>query len=177
MLIDKAHTPLVISGPAAQGNLKNYSLVDKVARQLAGKIITDSTEIEAKQNGIGIEDDPDYLVDEKNHTVRLTNEGAVKAQNKLNLETLREFQLKWERYVHQAIVAHQLYKKNREYIVNNGKVLIIDDFTGRMAHGRRYPHGLHQAIEAKEMANGERVQIEDETWPYATITLQNYFHM
>jgi preprotein translocase subunit SecA len=177
MLIDKAHTPLVISGPAAQGNLKNYSLVDKVARQLAGKIITDSTEIEAKQNGIGIEDDPDYLVDENNHTVRLTNEGAVKAQNKLNLETLREFQLKWERYVHQAIVAHQLYKKNREYIVNNGKVLIIDEFTGRMAHGRRYPHGLHQAIEAKEMANGERVQIEDETWPYATITLQNYFHM
>ena len=74
-------------------------------------------------------------------------------------------------------MAHQLYKKNKEYVINNGKVVIVDEFTGRMMHGRRYSDGLHQAIEAKEVANGERVQVEEETRTYATVTFQNYFRM
>jgi preprotein translocase subunit SecA len=85
--------------------------------------------------------------------------------------------LKWEHYIRQAILAKELYKKNREYVVNNGKVIIVDEFTGRMMHGRRYSDGLHQALEAKEVANGERVQVEEETRTYATVTFQNYFRM
>jgi preprotein translocase subunit SecA len=177
ILIDEARTPLIISGPAEEGALQKYSIVDKVARQLKGRIVTDKEEMEAKQQGIDLEEGFDYLVDEKNHAVRLTGEGAVKAQTKLNLDSLSEFQLKWEHYIRQAIIAHQLYKKNREYVVNNGKVVIVDEFTGRMMHGRRYSDGLHQAIEAKEVANGERVRVEEESRTYATITFQNYFRM
>jgi preprotein translocase subunit SecA len=177
ILIDEARTPLIISGPAEEGTLKKYSMTDKVARQLTGKIITEKEEMDAKQKGIDIEEGLDYLVDEKNHNVRLTGEGVSKAQAKLGIESVHEFQLKWEHYIRQAIVAHQLYKKNKEYVINNGKVVIVDEFTGRMMHGRRYSDGLHQAIEAKEVANGERVHVEEETRTYATVTFQNYFRM
>jgi preprotein translocase SecA subunit len=177
ILIDEARTPLIISGTAAEGALQKYSMADKVARQLTGKIITEKEETEAKQKGTDIEEGLDYLVDEKNHGVRLTGEGVSKAQAKLNVDSVHEFQLKWEHYVRQAIIAHELYKKNREYVVNNGKVVIVDEFTGRMMEGRRYSDGLHQAIEAKEIANRERVQVEEETRTYATVTFQNYFRM
>ncbi|MDD5287544.1 MAG: preprotein translocase subunit SecA [Dehalococcoidales bacterium] len=177
ILIDEARTPLIISGPAEEGALRKYSLVDKVARQLNGKIVTDKEETEAKQKNIDIESGLDYLVDEKNHSVRLTGDGVGKAQNKLAIESLNEFQLKWEHYIRQAIIANVLYKKNKEYVINNGKVVIVDEFTGRMMHGRRYSDGLHQAIEAKELANGERVRIEEESRTYATVTFQNYFRM
>ena len=177
ILIDEARTPLIISGPAEEGALQKYGLADKAARQLTGRIVSEKEEMDAKQQGTDIEEGLDYLVDEKNHTVSLTAEGVTKAQNKLNIESLHEFQLKWEHYIRQAIVAHQLYKKNREYVVNNGSVIIVDEFTGRMMHGRRYSDGLHQAIEAKEVANGERVHVEEETRTYATVTFQNYFRM
>jgi preprotein translocase subunit SecA len=177
ILIDEARTPLIISGPAEEGALKKYSIVDKVARQLNGKVVTDKEESDAKLKGTDLEEGMDYLIDEKNHNVRLTGEGVSRAQNKLNIESLHEFQLKWEHYIRQAIVAHQLFKKNKEYVINNGKVVIVDEFTGRMMHGRRYSDGLHQAIEAKEVANGERVQVEEETRTYATVTFQNYFRM
>jgi len=177
ILIDEARTPLIISGPAEEGALKKYSIVDKVARQLTGKIVTDKEESDAKLQGTDLEEGMDYLIDEKNHNVRLTGEGVSRAQNKLNIESLHEFQLKWEHYVRQAVVAKELFKKNKEYVINNGKVVIVDEFTGRMMHGRRYSDGLHQAIEAKEVANGERVQVEEETRTYATVTFQNYFRM
>ena len=177
ILIDEARTPLIISGPAAEGTLQKYSMADKVARQLTGKIITEKEETEAKQKGTDIDEGFDYLVDEKNHGVRLTAEGVSKAQNKLNVDTVHEFQSKWEHYVRQAIIANELYKKNTEYVINNGKVVIVDEFTGRMMHGRRYSDGLHQALEAKEVANGERVHVEEETRTYATVTFQNYFRM
>ena len=177
ILIDEARTPLIISGPAEEGALQKYGLADKAARQLTGRIVSEKEEMDAKQQGTDIEEGLDYLVDEKNHTVSLTAEGVTKAQNKLNIESLHEFQLKWEHYIRQAIVAYQLYKKNREYVVNNGSVIIVDEFTGRMMHGRRYSDGLHQAIEAKEVANGERVHVEEETRTYATVTFQNYFRM
>jgi preprotein translocase subunit SecA len=177
ILIDEARTPLIISGPAEEGTLKKYSMTDKVARQLIGKIITEKEEMDAKQKGTDIEEGLDYLVDEKNHNVRLTGEGVSKAQARLEVDSVHEFQLKWEHLIRQAIVAHQLYKKNKEYVINNGKVVIVDEFTGRMMHGRRYSDGLHQAIEAKEVANGERVKVEEETRTYATVTFQNYFRM
>ena len=177
ILIDEARTPLIISGPAEEGTLQKYSLADKAARQLTGKIITEKEETDAKQKGLDIEEGQDYLVDEKNNGVRLTGEGVSKAQAKLKIDDVREFQLKWEHYIRQAIVAQQLYKKNKEYVINNGKVVIVDEFTGRMMHGRRYSDGLHQAIEAKEVANGERVRVEEETRTYATVTFQNYFRM
>jgi preprotein translocase subunit SecA len=177
ILIDEARTPLIISGPAAEGTLQKYSMADKTARQLTGKIVTEKEETEAKQKGIDIEEGLDYLVDEKNQGVRLTGEGVSQAQAKLKIDDVREFQLKWEHYVRQAIIAKELYKKNREYVVNNGKVIIVDEFTGRMMHGRRYSDGLHQALEAKEVANGERVHVEEETRTYATVTFQNYFRM
>jgi preprotein translocase subunit SecA len=177
ILIDEARTPLIISGPAAEGTLQKYSMADKAARQLTGKIVTEKEETDAKQKGTDIEEGLDYLVDEKNHGVRLTGEGVSKAQDKLKIDDVREFQLKWEHYVRQAIIANELYKKNREYVINNGKVIIVDEFTGRMMHGRRYSDGLHQALEAKEVANGERVHIEEETRTYATVTFQNYFRM
>ena len=177
ILIDEARTPLIISGQAAEGTLQKYSTADKTASQLTGKIVTEKEETEAKQKGVDIEEGLDYLVDEKNHGVRLTGEGVSKAQGKLKIDDVREFQLKWEHYVRQAIVANELYKKNREYVVNNGKVIIVDEFTGRMMHGRRFSDGLHQALEAKEVANGERVHIEEETRTYATVTFQNYFRM
>jgi preprotein translocase SecA subunit len=172
ILIDEARTPLIISGPAAEGSLKKYISADQVARQLTGKITTDQDETDAKFKHIDIEEGQDYLVDEKNHNVRLTGEGVSKAQNKLNVEDVREFQLHWEHYIRQAIIANVLYKKNREYIVNNGKVIIVDEFTGRIMEGRRYSDGLHQAIEAKE-----RVDVLEESRTYATITFQNYFRM
>ena len=177
ILIDEARTPLIISGPAAEGTLQKYSMADKAARQLTGKIVTEKEETDAKQKGTDIEEGLDYLVDEKNHGVRLTGEGVSKAQDKLKIDDVREFQLKWEHYVRQAIIANELYKKNREYVINNGKVIIVDEFTGRMMHGRRYSDGLHQALEAKEVANGERVHVEEETRTYATVTFQNYFRM
>ena len=172
ILIDEARTPLIISGPAAEGSLKKYSSADQVARQLTGKIVTEKDETEAKQSGVNLEEGVDYLIDEKNRSVRLTGDGVVKAQNKLNLDSLHEFQLKWEHYIRQAVVAKEFYKKNREYIVNNGEVKIVDEFTGRILEGRRYSDGLHQAIEAKE-----RVQVMEETRTYATITFQNYFRI
>ena len=177
ILIDEARTPLIISGPAAEGTLQKYGMADKVARQMTGKIITEKDEIDAKQRGIDLEEGQDFLVDEKNHGVRLTGQGVDKAQSKLEVPSLIEFQSKWEHNICQAIVAHQLYKKNKEYVINARKVVIVDEFTGRIMHGRRYSDGLHQAIEAKEVANGERVQVEEETRTYATITFQNYFRM
>ena len=180
ILIDEARTPLIISGPAPEGTLQKYSMADKVARQLKGKIITDKDEIDAKQKGIDLEDGQDFLVDEKNHSVRLTGQGVDKAQEKLEVPSLIEFQLKWEHFVRQSISANVLYKKNKEYVIHKdsqGKpiVVIVDEFTGRMMHGRRYSDGLHQAIEAKEA--GEGVQVQEETRTYATVTFQNYFRM
>lgn len=177
ILIDEARTPLIISGPAEEGALKKYSTADKVVRQLTGKLITDKEETEAKQKGSDIETGFDYLVNEKTHTVRLTDEGVVNCQRRLGLDDLTDFQINWEHYIRQAIMAHELYKKNREYVVKDGQVIIVDEFTGRMMLGRRYSEGLHQAIEAKEVTNGERVRVKEESRTYATITFQNYFRM
>ncbi|HXY74537.1 MAG TPA: preprotein translocase subunit SecA, partial [Dehalococcoidales bacterium] len=177
ILIDEARTPLIISGPAEEGSLKKYSVADGVARQLKGKVITDKEEQEAKFNHVDIEEGQDYLVNEKTQTVRLTDEGVQKAMHRLNINASDEFQAEWAHNVRQAIRAYELYKKNVQYVVKDGQVVIVDEFTGRLMFGRRYSEGLHQAIEAKETSAGERVHVKEESRTYATITFQNYFRM
>ena len=172
ILIDESRTPLIISGPAEESTDKYY-IINKIVPRLKGKTITDKEEIEAKYKGLDIEKGIDYIVNEKNHTVNLTDEGVVKCQELIGVKNLYEdVQSEWEHHIRQAIRAHALYKKDVDYVVKDGEVLIVDEFTGRLMPGRRWSDGLHQAVEAKE-----NVKIERENQTLATITFQNYFRM
>jgi preprotein translocase subunit SecA len=172
ILIDESRTPLIISGPAEESTDKYY-IINKIIPRLKGKIITDKEEIEAKYKGVDLEKGIDYVVNEKNHTVSLTDEGVVKCQDMLGVKNLYDdIQSEWEQHIRQAIRAHALYKKDVDYVVKDGEVMIVDEFTGRLMPGRRWSDGLHQAVEAKE---GVRIERENQT--LATITFQNYFRM
>ncbi len=172
ILVDESRTPLIISGPAEESTDKYY-IINKIIPKLKGKIITDKEEIEAKYKGLDIEKGIDYVVNEKNHTVNLTDEGVVRCQEMVGVQNLYEdIQSEWEHHIRQAIRAHVLYKKDVDYVVKDGEVLIVDEFTGRLMPGRRWSDGLHQAVEAKE-----GVKIERENQTLATITFQNYFRM
>ncbi|MFH1562104.1 MAG: preprotein translocase subunit SecA [Nitrospirota bacterium] len=152
ILIDEARTPLIISGPAEESTDKYY-LVDKIIPY--------------------IHKDKDYQVDEKLRTANLTEEGVTKAEKLLKVKNLYDPRnMDLAHYVVNALKAHTLFKRDVEYMVKEGEVLIIDEFTGRLMPGRRYSEGLHQALEAKE---GLRVREENQT--LATITFQNYFRM
>ncbi|MBI4201749.1 MAG: preprotein translocase subunit SecA [Chloroflexi bacterium] len=152
ILIDEARTPLIISGPAQQST-KNYEVMAKLVTRL--------------------EEEEDYTVAEKERSTILTEDGISKLEKWLNLSNLYDpANLGLTHYVENALRAHAVYKRDKDYIVKDGEVIIVDEFTGRLMPGRRYSEGLHQAIEAKE---GVRVQRENTT--YATITLQNYFRM
>ncbi len=172
ILIDEARTPLIISGPAEESTDKYY-IINKMVPRLKGKVITDKEEIEAKYKGVDIEKGIDYVVNEKNHTVNLTEEGVARCQEMLGVKNLYEdIQSEWEHHIRQALRAHILYKKDVDYVVKDGEVVIVDEFTGRLMPGRRWSDGLHQAVEAKE-----NVKIERENQTLATITFQNYFRM
>ena len=172
ILIDESRTPLIISGPAEESTDKYY-IINKIIPRLKGKTITDKEEIEAKYKGVDIEKGIDYIVNEKNHTASLTEEGVIKCQQMLGVKNLYEdIQSEWEHHIRQAIRAHVLYKKDVDYVVKEGEVIIVDEFTGRLMPGRRWSDGLHQAVEAKE-----GVKIERENQTLATITFQNYFRM
>ncbi|MDD5421938.1 MAG: preprotein translocase subunit SecA [Candidatus Omnitrophica bacterium] len=172
ILIDESRTPLIISGPAEESTDKYY-IINKIVPKLKGKIITDKEEIEAKHKGLDIEKGIDYIVNEKNHTANLTEEGVVRCQEMLGVKNLYDdIQSEWEHHIRQAIRAHVLYKNDVDYVVKDGEVLIVDEFTGRLMPGRRWSDGLHQAVEAKE-----GVKIERENQTLATITFQNYFRM
>ncbi len=172
ILIDESRTPLIISGPAEESTDKYY-IINKIIPRLKGKITTDKEEIEAKHKGTDIEKGIDYVVNEKNHTASLTEEGVVKCQELLGVKNLYDdIQSEWEHHIRQALRAHVLYKKDVDYVVKDGEVLIVDEFTGRLMPGRRWSDGLHQAVEAKE-----NVKIERENQTLATITFQNYFRM
>ena len=172
ILIDESRTPLIISGPAEESTDKYY-IINKIVPRLKGKVTTDREEVEAKYKGVDIEKGIDYVVNEKNHTVNLTEEGVVKCQDMIGVKNLYEdIQSEWEHHIRQAIRAHALYKKDVDYVVKDGEVLIVDEFTGRLMPGRRWSDGLHQAVEAKE-----NVKIERENQTLATITFQNYFRM
>jgi len=172
ILIDEARTPLIISGPADESTDKYY-IINKIVPRLKGKIITDKEEIEAKYKGINLEEGIDYIVNEKNRTVNLTEQGVVRCQEMIGVKNLYEdIQSEWEHHIRQAITAHALYKNDVDYVVKDGEVIIVDEFTGRLMPGRRWSDGLHQAVEAKEA-----VKIERENQTLATITFQNLFRM
>ncbi|MCO5998761.1 preprotein translocase subunit SecA [Actinoallomurus rhizosphaericola] len=160
ILIDEARTPLIISGPAEQ-NSKWYVEFAKIVPRL--KRATDGPEGE----------DGDYQVDEKKRTVGILESGVEKVEDWLGIDNLYDsVNTPLVSFLNNALKAKELYKKDKDYIVNNGEVLIVDEFTGRILHGRRYNEGMHQAIEAKE-----GVPIKDENQTLATITLQNFFRL
>jgi preprotein translocase subunit SecA len=152
ILIDEARTPLIISGPAEESTDKYYR-IDKIIPKLIREI--------------------DYTVDEKMRTVTLTEEGVSKSERLLNLGNLFDLaNMEVNHHVYQALRAHVLFEKDVDYVVKDGEVVIVDEFTGRQMPGRRWSDGLHQAVEAKE-----GVKIERENQTLATITFQNYFRM
>jgi preprotein translocase subunit SecA len=172
ILIDEARTPLIISGPSEQSTDKYY-IVDRIIPYLKIKFITEKEEIEAKKEGIDIGKGFDAIVDEKNHSVVLTDEGVLKVERLLKVDNIyNDINAEWAHHVVQAIRAHYLFKKDVHYVVKDGEIVIVDEFTGRLMPGRRWSDGLHQAIEAKE-----HLQIKEENQTLATITFQNFFRL
>jgi len=152
ILIDEARTPLIISGPAEESTDKYYR-IDKIIPKLIQEI--------------------DYTLDEKHRTATLTEEGVSKCERMLGLGNLYDpAHMELIHHVYQGLRAHTLYKRDVDYVVKDGEVIIVDEFTGRQMPGRRWSDGLHQAVEAKE-----GVKIERENQTLATITFQNYFRM
>ena len=152
ILIDEARTPLIISGPAEESTDKYYR-IDKMIPKLIQEI--------------------DYTLDEKHRTATLTEEGVAKCEKLLNLGNLYDpANMELIHHVYQGLRAHTLYQRDVDYVVKEGEVIIVDEFTGRQMPGRRWSDGLHQAVEAKE-----NVKIERENQTLATITFQNYFRM
>lgn len=170
ILIDEARTPLIISGRGKQSS-DLYKKADKFVRKLIPKIIVEENAkdfVQAEDN-----ENYDYIVDLKAKSASLTQKGIKKAEEEFNLENFNDIEnSEIVHNVNQALRAHGVMKKDKDYIVKDGEVLIVDEFTGRIMYGRRYNNGLHQAIEAKE-----NVKIADESKTLATITFQNYFRM
>jgi preprotein translocase subunit SecA len=156
ILIDEARTPLIISGPVDQNSVWYQSFARIVPRLRRGE-----------------EGEGDYEVDEKKRTVGILESGVEKVEDELGIDNLYEsVNTPLISFLNNALRAKELYHKDKDYVVMNGEVLIVDEFTGRILHGRRWSEGLHQAVEAKE-----GVQIKDENQTLATITLQNYFRL
>lgn len=152
ILIDEARTPLIISGPAEKST-ELYHLVNSIIPRLVSE--------------------RDFTVDEKARSAVMTEEGIAKAEQLLKVDNLYDPKsIEILHHVNQALKAHTLFKRDVDYIVKNGEVIIVDEFTGRLMPGRRYSEGLHQALEAKE-----NVKIENENQTLATVTFQNYFRM
>ena len=170
ILIDEARTPLIISGRGSQSS-DLYKKADNFVRKLTPKVIVE----EDVKNYEQAEDNEkyDYIVDLKAKSASLTQKGIKKAEQEFKLENFNDIEnSELVHNVNQALRAHGIMKKDIDYIVKDGEVLIVDEFTGRIMYGRRYNNGLHQAIEAKE-----HVKIADESKTLATITFQNYFRM
>ncbi len=152
ILIDEARTPLIISGPAEKSTDLYYQINSLIPR---------------------LSKDSHYTIDEKARSAILTEEGVAKAENLLKVDNIFDPKnIELLHHINQALKAHALFKRDVDYIVKNGEVIIVDEFTGRLMPGRRYSEGLHQALEAKE-----NVKIENENQTLATITFQNYFRM
>jgi len=152
ILIDEARTPLIISGPAEKSTHLYYQVNSIIPR---------------------LKRERDFTIDEKARTAVLTEEGVANAEGVLNVDNLYDPKhIELLHHINQAVKAHALFKRDVDYIVKNGEVIIVDEFTGRLMPGRRYSEGLHQALEAKE-----NVKIENENQTLATVTFQNYFRM
>jgi len=167
ILIDEARTPLIISG-AGDKSTDLYKKANTFVSRLKAKVYT---QVDDKQDNDQI--DEDYIIDEKAHTAVLTARGVKKAEQFFGIENLSDPEnMTISHHINQALKAHGLMKRDRDYVVKDGEVIIVDEFTGRLMYGRRYSDGLHQAIEAKE-----NVKVERESKTLATITFQNYFRM
>ena len=165
ILIDEARTPLIISGPSEE-NTENYYKCNRIIPRLVKGAETKDKYGNKTTTG-------DYLVDEKSRTAVLTEEGVAKAEKLLGVKNLYDLtSIDLLHGTEQALRAHALYRKDVDYMIKDGQVLIVDEFTGRVLPGRRWSDGLHQAVEAKE-----GVKIERENQTLATITLQNYFRL
>ncbi|CBE67754.1 MAG: preprotein translocase subunit SecA [Candidatus Methylomirabilis oxygeniifera] len=168
ILIDEARTPLIISGPAEESTEKYYQIDRIIPRLKQGATIVGGKMYEAEAQVSG-----DYMVDEKAKSVALTESGVAKVESLLGITNLYDpAHMEFVHHVQQALKAHVLFKRDVDYVVKDGEVIIVDEFTGRLMAGRRWSDGLHQAVEAKE-----RVKIERENQTLATITFQNYFRM
>ena len=170
ILIDEARTPLIISGRGAQSS-NLYQKADHFVKKLQAKVIIEEDDKDYEQEEDNVK--YDYIVDLKAKSATLTQQGIKKAEQEFGLENFNDLEnSELVHDVNQALHANGIMKKDKDYIVKDGQVLIVDEFTGRIMYGRRYNDGLHQAIEAKE-----HVKINDESKTLATITFQNYFRM
>ncbi|MFH0856496.1 MAG: preprotein translocase subunit SecA [bacterium] len=173
ILIDEARTPLIISAPAEESS-ELYFKIDKMVKTLEeGKAPEKKSALMAKFEESTFGEDGDYNVDEKMRSVALTQQGINKMEKMLGLDNIyTSGGVRLVHHIEQALKANVLFKKDKDYVVKDNEIIIVDEFTGRMMYGRRYSEGLHQAIEAKE---GVKVQKESRT--LATITFQNYFRI
>lgn len=168
ILIDEARTPLIISGQGDKST-ELYTIADNFAKTLKMYKVAELDDKVDNDEGV----DADYIVDEKAKTATLTPAGVKKAEAFFNIDNLMDAEnMTIQHHVNQAIKAHGIMKRDIDYVVKDGEVIIVDEFTGRLMLGRRYNEGLHQAIEAKE---GVRVERESKT--LATITFQNFFRL
>ncbi|HXA03357.1 MAG TPA: preprotein translocase subunit SecA, partial [Bryobacteraceae bacterium] len=166
ILIDEARTPLIISGPSEESTDKYYKVNRIIPKLVRGEVIEGKEPGEKYTTG-------DFTVDEKHRAVGLTEEGVTKVEKLLGLPNLYDpANIEYNHHVQQALKAHVLFHLDKDYVVKDGQVIIVDEFTGRLMPGRRWSDGLHQAVEAKE-----NVKIERENQTLATITFQNYFRM
>ena len=167
ILIDEARTPLIISG-AGEKSSELYEKADRFAASLKALVIKETDKKDLMENVR-----EDYVVDEKAHSASLTENGVRKAQEWFKIENLADAQhAELRHHINQAIKARGVMKRDVDYVVKDGSVIIVDEFTGRLMFGRRYNEGLHQAIEAKE-----GVKVEQESMTQATITFQNFFRL
>lgn len=166
ILIDEARTPLIISGPTNR-TLDGYIKANDVANAMQkGQAPLDTLDKNAKPTG-------DFVVDEKNRTIMITEQGIQKAEKLFGVDNLYSLEnAALSHYLDQALKAHNLFEKDVQYVVRDGEIVIVDEFTGRLSEGRRFSEGLHQALEAKE-----GVKIKEESQTLADITFQNYFRL
>jgi len=166
ILIDEARTPLIISGPT-QRDQNHYARADAIAKQMErGEKIETKPGEDEKTTG-------DFIVDEKNRTIVMTEQGLQKAQDLFEVDNLYSLEnAVLSHHLDQALKAHYIFEKDVDYVVQNNEIIIVDEFTGRLSEGRRYSEGLHQALEAKE-----GVEIQEESQTLAEITYQNYFRL
>jgi len=172
ILIDEARTPLIISGPTEESTEKYYR-IDRIIPQLQKKIVTGKEKSSWDDTPDTDEQEFDYLVDEKSRTATLTERGVTRCEELLGIDNLyHPGNMSLIHHINQALKAHSLFKRDVDYVVKDGEVIIVDEFTGRLMPGRRWSDGLHQAVEAKE-----GVEIARENQTLATVTFQNYFRM
>ncbi len=175
ILIDEARTPLIISGEGDKST-DMYKIADRFVHSLTGRILAPEESETSKLDALTqeyVEETVDFIVDEKRKTVNLTEQGNAAAERYFKVDNISDpAHMELMHYINQALKANHTMKRDIDYIVHEGEVLIVDEFTGRIMQGRRYSDGLHQAIEAKE-----GVEVKSESKTLATITFQNYFRM